>query len=308
MSSPVKEPIKNPLSEDSPKTAISTDVGDGTALGKAGMARKTAEQNAQARLVLIQLLWLAVILMIGSLVWLANNQKKLEMYVEERLKITETFEGRMNDMDDRIFAITPNNPKAENQAEAQNDIQLITIQLSGAGRLYHAGEYQAAAELLGLLQAQLSRERLQVASPLKSALKSAIKEDLTYLSAMTVATDPWQNDVLTMRAVQSYLRQLSQAPEQSTQKTLILHDATMMLSLAIGAGTLRERDTVVAYLTDSVDKLEQLRPLIKTPEDDSEKSTAGIHSLDKAIFTLNELLANPPSLPPLKSIELLKNT
>ncbi|MDO4426768.1 MAG: hypothetical protein Q4B88_01420 [Moraxella sp.] len=307
MSSSMKDPIKNPLSQYEKSKSVAMDVGDGTALGKSGVARKTAEQNAQARLVLIQLLWLAVILMIGSLVWLANNQKKLELYVEERLKVTETFEGRMNDMDDRIFAITPNNPKTEHQAEAQNDLQLITIQLSGAGRLYHAGEYQAAAELLGILQAQLSRERLQLASPLKSALKSAIKDDLVYLSAMTTTTDPWQNDVLTIRSVQSYLRQLHQDAEKSPQKELALHDATMMLSLAIGAGTLRERDTVVAYLTDSVDKLETLRPLIKTPEDDSDRSAAGIGSLDEAIFVLNELLANPPSLPPLKSIELLKN-
>lgn len=63
--------------------------------------RRTAEQNAQARLVLIQLQGLLIALMMGAMVWLGMSHQKLSKQVDERLKIAESLTTRMNTIDDR---------------------------------------------------------------------------------------------------------------------------------------------------------------------------------------------------------------
>lgn len=299
-------------------------------------ARRTAEQNAQARLVLIQLLWLAVLLLIGSIIWLANGQKKLAVHLDERLKITETFNARMNAMDDRIFAINNFETKSAQQHNAQNDLQWVIIQLAQANRLYQDGNYQESGEILQLLEWQLSHDKLALALPLQSALKNTLKDDLVHLTAMQAQTDAWQQEILTMRAVQGYLRTLNTSTIDQT--TLAVHDATLLLSLAMGATSLREKDTRVVYLQEAVDNLEKAKRLspqsnsphnspsdspndspskATSPSDstgqsadgqpnDNKASTQNIQSLSQAIHALNHLLANPPSLEPLKSRELLK--
>lgn len=276
-------------------------------------AKRTAEQNAQARLVLIQLLWLAVIILLGLIAWLANTQKQLALHVEERLKITDSFNARMNDVDDRLFAINNQETKSVPPTHAQNDLQFVSIHLMSADRLYQAGDYQASSEVLRLLEWQLESNHLALATPLISALKTAIKDDLVHLNAMDSQIDPWQADIMTMRRVQSFLRGFDTGGSL-TQKELALHDANVFLSLAIGAGALRERETQVTYLSDTLASLESLKRFIPkstdAPKDDQENpmdDQAPITSLEQSIFVLNKLLANPPSLTPLKSRELLKN-
>lgn len=292
-------------------------------------ARRTAEQNAQARLVLIQLLWLAVLLLIGSIVWLANNQKKLAVHLDERLKITETFNARMNAMDDRIFAISATSVKTAKQDNPQNDLQLVTIELAQAQRLYQSGHYKESGEILQILQWQLTHDALTLATPLKSALKTTLQDDIAHLTAMQTQTDAWQQNILTMRAVQAYLRTQSTNHTHIDQKALAIHDATLLLSLAIGATSLREQDTQTVYLQEVIANLEKVKRLSpeltldnqinqshtnntaldKKANDPQEPPTtkASIETLNQAIHALNELLGNPPSLVPLKSRELLKN-
>lgn len=272
-------------------------------------ARRTAEQNAQARLVLIQLLWLAVLLLIGSIIWLANNQKKLAVHLDERLKITETFNARMNAMDDRIFAISTTGAKTTKQGNPQNDLQLVTIELAQAHRLYQSGYYKESSEILQILQWQLTHDALTLATPLKSALKATLQDDITHLTAMQTQTDAWQQNILTMRAVQTYLRTQSTDHNHIDQKALAIHDATLLLSLAIGATSLREQDTQAVYLQEVIANLEKIRQSESKHEATNDPTTPNdsIDSLEKAIHALNGLLNNPPSLTPLKSRELLKN-
>lgn len=282
--------------------------------GDDALAKRTAEQNAQARLVLIQLLWLAVILLIASIAWLANTQKELALHVEERLKITETFNARMNDMDDRLFAIDTSDDKVTHTLDAKNDLRLVVIQLTLADRLYQRGDYQESTEILQLLEWQLSSQKLALASPLKSTLKTTLKDDLSHLESMQTQTDAWQADIITMRSVQSYLSGIGTS-NPPTPKDLALHDAKLLLSLAVGAASLRERETLVLYLNDIVQALEKTQALDSKPASQNTDTVANadvhdiktIDSLDKAIYALNTLLANPPALPPLKSREILKN-
>lgn len=314
---------KPPVPDSKPLKPTLDPTLDGNALddiNEQGVSKRTAEQNAQARLVLIQLLWLAVFLMVMAMVWLGYNQRQLALRVEERLAVIETFTTRINNIDDRLFALSPTTQQPTQTIAAHNDTPLVTVQLTSADRLYQDGDYQASDEMLKLVRWQLGSERLALAAPLKAALQVAIDEDINHITAMQNQIDPWQADVIKMREVQSYLRGL---PQDSTisQRQLVYHDATMLLSLAIGAGVMRERETVVVYLSECIQKLERLQQLDKlahiatntdtanTPNTDTTNhpQDGTVDSLQTAIFTLNTILANPPKLHPLKSLEIVRS-
>lgn len=293
---------------------------------------KTAEQNAQARLVLIQLLWIFVVLLITAMVWLYSNQKKLALHLEERLAVIQSFDGRMNDMDDRIFAMTAMPQKAGDERLAQSDIQLTQVQMDVVDRLYRQGNYGDAFEMLKILQEQLRTDELSLAAPLKSSLASAISEDLASLEALQKTIDPWQAQVIRLQEIQSYLRHLeSDLPkgEMLSRKEVGLRDAMMSISLAIGATTIKDRTTMVGYMNDSLYQLKRLeelgvdkvqksdKPTLPTnapqatePQNTNEQSAngQGIETMAQAMFAINHLLANPPSLPTLKSVLLFKPT
>lgn len=329
---PMTEPSQSsPKTTKTPKATLPTAPLSQTDQAEAERVEvlRVAEQNAQARLVLIQLQWLITILLLSAILWLGNNQRKLEMAVNERLKITEEFSTRLNDMDDRLFALTPIAPPQKDQARVENDLQLIRIQLVSAEQLYQAGNYKATESLLQSVLWQLGSERITIATPLKSALIENIKADLEHLSALKSLPDVWQSHVIKMQEIQAYLRQSTRQSDELNRQDLVRHDATIMLSLAIGAGTLRERDTMTSYLNETLANLELLQKITartsrhadddgngddnddgngdKTADKNSENIlNDDITSLPKAIYALNELLANPPKITPLSSLQLLK--
>lgn len=310
MTNPPKNPL-NQLSEEKSDTTLKPlEFGfenDGDKGEDLEVIKRTAQQNAQARLLLIQLQWLLILLMFGAILWLANSQKQLEIRLNERLKVLEEFTTRMNTLDDRIFAMTPTEQKDNNQEIAQNDLGLVKIQLASADRLYHSGDYKDALEMLKAVQFHLIQDRLNLAAPLKSALKSAIDEDIRHIDATSRQTDAWQTSIVKMREVQAFLKL-----QEKEHKNNDLNNANMLLSLAIGAATMKDRDTTVVYLGEALTRLEPFKA-----EDKQEKPTQSDESLDndakkrvmdfeRAVFMLNEILANPPTLPPLKSSRILK--
>lgn len=291
----------------------------------------TAEQNAQARLVLIQLLWLFVVLIMLAMAWLYNNQQKLALHVEERLAVIKSFEGRMNDVDDRLFAMSASPQHTKNERTGQHDMQLLGVQLDVVDRLYRQGNYNDAGEMLKILQEQLSNDEMALAVPLKSSLITAIKEDLTSLTVLQKTTDPWQADMARLQEVQSYLRYLErQLPisQALTREEMLIRDGAIAISLAIGATAMRDRAMMVGYLNDSLHHLKRLEELGKNTsepptqksaerkksqnqepsQDTSEESVAEIDNATKAIFVVNGVLANPPTLPMLKSVALIQST
>ncbi len=269
--------------------------------------RRTAEQNAQARLVLIQLLWLFMAIIVAGIVWLANNQRKLSLHVEERLKITDTFNSRMNDMDDRIFAMAPTDTQPVTDGSAQNDLQLTAIQLATAQRLYFDGDYKAAIEILTAIDWQLGNDALNLSAPIKSALKTAIKQDISAINTLRNQTDPWQADMIRLRQLQNFTKTLK--GEGILQKELILHDINLLITLTLGVAAMRERETMVIYLNEMLVKYRQLQPFY--PLNDTESLTTAdsgdIDSINKAITVVETLINAPPRLAPLKSFELLNS-
>ncbi len=281
-------------------------------------ALRISEQNAQARLVLIQLQWLITILLVAAILWLGNNQRKLAIAVDSRLKITEELNARMNDMDDRLFALTPA-PKssADATATAQSDLQLFTIRMEAAQRLYDSGNYEATGEMLKTLMWQLDNKHIAIAAPLKATLIASLQTDIDHLQAIQSQPDAWQTHIIKMRDIQQYLRSLD-IPHAGalTRPELELQNASMMLSLAIGAGTLRERDTMTSYLQAALAHLEMLKKLTPvanisattnetTNEGANATSDKPLTSLDDAIFAVNELLANTPKSRLLTSMRML---
>lgn len=300
-----------------PKCLMKKPTSDLPHQNEANLSTRTAEQNAQARLVLIQLQWLMTLLLVSAMVWLGNNQRKLEHTVEERLKITQEFNARLNDMDDRLFAFTPTTTNTQDTHNAENDLHLIQIQLISANQLHQSGNYPATEELLQSLLWQLNSNKIHIATPIKTALSENLRQDIERLNTLKSLPDDWQAHIIKMREVQSYLRQTQPLNNELNRQDLARHDAIIMLGLAIGAATVRERSTMTNHLQEAqanLELLQKLNPKIHTPSNQANNTTEKseqvpdkrIDTLEKAIYVINELLANPPTIAPLSSLQVLK--
>ena len=294
--------------------STSTDTSTNASANPEDKARQTAEQNAQARLVLIQLQWLITILLVAAIVWLGNNQRKLAVAVDTRLKVTEELNVRLNDMDDRLYALSPAPKAATDTTTAQSDLQLFTIRMEAAQRLYDQGNYDAALEMLKTLMWQMNNKHIAIAAPLKATLVGSLQSDIEHITAIMGQPDAWQLHIIKMQDIRQYLHSLD-APHAGTmtRTELELQNAVMMLSLAIGTGSLRERDTMTGYLKETLTHLETLKklspassnpPNAQAPSEPPENDKI-INSLDDAIFAVNELLANSPKSRLLTSMRIL---
>lgn len=293
----------NPLGEDSPKTVRPLEMGFELPMDEPiAQIQRTARQNAQARLLLIQLQWLVIVAMAAAIFWLANAQKQLGDLTETKLKVLQEFTARMNTMDDRIFAMTPSTPPEHKTDSVKNDLRLVRVQLGQAERL-SAQDAAASIELLLMVRTQLS-EQSTLAVPLKSGLMTAIDEDIARLG-VAQNQGAWQTHIAKIQEVQSFLRSQKSQDKLSVGE-LALHDASMLLSLALAAATLQEKDAMVVYLNEALQNLDVLKKL--SLQEDSPTDDAPITTLNQAIFALNELLANPPQRQTLKSLAMLKQS
>lgn len=293
----------NPLGEDNPKSIKPLEMGFELPMDEPiAHIQRTARQNAQARLLLIQLQWLVILAMMGAILWLANAQKQLNDLTETRLKVLQEFTARMNTMDDRIFAMTPTAPPDDKTDNVKNDLRLVRVQLGQAERL-SAQDPAASIELLLMVRTQLS-EQLSLAAPLKSGLTAAIDEDIAGLN-IAQNQGAWQTHIAKIQEVQSFLRS-QKTQDKLSVRELALRDASMLLSLALASATLQEKDAVVVYLNEVLQHLEILKKL--SPQEDNPSDDTTITTFSQAIFALNELLANPPQRQTLKSLAMLKQT
>lgn len=288
-----------------------------SAIATPNSSQKTAvdnDQNAQARLVLIQLQWLITILLVTAMLWLGNNQSKLAQSVNDRLEVADELNARMNDLDDRLFAVSPSVPMPQSDRSADNDWQLISVQLASANRLHELGNYGESYALLKLVLWQLSHEKLNLATPLKTTLTQSIKDDLITLENLQNSSDLWQLQALKMQEIQRFLRTQMSSDDTLDKSELMLQNAHSSLALAIGASQLHQKRTIAHYLSETLHHLEWLQKHSTTVAKDS--STLGavhnalpqdkIETIDEAILAINELLANPPTSTPLISVQILK--
>lgn len=281
---------------------------------------KVDDQNAHARLVLIQLQWLITILLMSAILWLGNNQAQLEENVNSRLQIAEQLNVRMNELDDRLFSVVQVTPEASDR-NIDNDWQLLFVQMTAVARLYEKGDYLIVSELLRGIQFQLMYENLNIAAPLKNSLKQAIDTDLKVLANLQSQPDAWELHIIKMREIQYFLRTQISSDKTLDRTEFALQNSQMLLTMAISASSLHEKQTINHYLLEAKNQLEWLQKyqkpitapvLTKSKEDKNDGKTTfvshdrQIENLDEVIFVINELLANPPTSPPLISTQILK--
>lgn len=268
--------------------------------------RKTAsetltagQQRRQASILLLRLQWLLILLLIIALVWLYVSQQRFENQVNERLQSNEQMVTRLNEMDDRLFAISQQTLPAPNVAvgsQAQNQLSLLRIQMQAADRLLTDSNDSAAIDLLRGLHWQLSQDSNEIAPALSIVIKQSLSEDIERLQAQSKQPSPWQLRSLAIQNIQEFLHSYepvasaksnsaAQSPTaavtQSSLSTheLIIHEVIMTLNLAIQASNMHEQDQLNSYLRQARRQLQSITPAknsttkSSTPKKDTAKNS-----------------------------------
>lgn len=282
------------------------------------------QQTEQARRVLMRLQWLMIILLASGIVWLYVSFESVVTRVDNKLAIIDNVDTRLNNIDDRLFALTPNQTTAKASiSNTSKDSELFYIQLLLANQLFRQGNFDDTLITLQAIQWQLTQNN-NMAAPIKATLQESLKHDIAYVSALKNQPDAWQTHIIKMRDVQSFLRsqQNNAIASPLNRGDILLHDATMLLSLAIGSATVRDRDQMTGYLQEVKSQLEtylrlntqhsqatQQNKTENKPEHskDKDNNIPTLQSLDDAVYWINNLLANTPKNKSLQSTQILQN-
>lgn len=280
------------------------------------------QQTEQARRMLVRLQWLVIILLGSGIVWLYSAFVNITAQVNDKLAKIDTVDTRLNSMDDRVFALTSlygQKPTQSKNAQEHNS-ELIKIQLALANQLYKQGKYDETISTLSAIRWQLPKLN-GIATPIKNTLSDSLDQDISYLSAQKNQTDAWQAHSLKMQDVQAFLRKHQNLNLGAfNQKNILLHDASILLSLAIGSAHARDKATMTIYLqevrshlenyvilTDGKLSIGQVNSDTPASAQDSPKpvTPSPLTSVNDALYVVYELLANSPTDKPLKSMQIL---
>jgi len=270
------------------------------------------QQRRQANILLLRLQWLFIVLLALALVWLYVSQQRFESQIKERLNNNEQVVTRLNEMDDRLFAISQQTapaPKAPLTSQAQNQLDLLRIQMQAADSLLADNNYSAAIDLLTGLQWQLSQANNEIAPALNIVIKQSLSDDIKRLQARSAQPSPWQLQSLAIQDIQTFLhryeksvdsRSVTKSNEQSShtlpskntslsRRQLIIHEALMTLNLAIQASNMREPDQLTRYLSQT---RAQLQPLVVPTQAKDHSVSKGESSTEQKTANLSAANAN----------------
>jgi len=282
----------------------------------------TVQQRRQANILLLRMQWLVILLLIAALLWLYISQQRFQHSVNDRLQSNEQVISRLNEMDDRLFAMSQQTlpePRVKASSQAQNQLDLLRIQIKAADRLLADSNDSAAIELLRGLHWQLSQSSNEIAPALTIVIKQSLLKDIERLQAQSSQPSPWQIQNLAIQNIQEFLhsherlgsyegtdlqrRELvdaaienKQQPKATnatdtsatsdtnlTRRQLTIHEVIMTLNLASQASNMRKQDQLVSYLTQARKQLKTLVP--KASNSDNKKSVQagaiGIVQADK---------------------------
>ncbi|MFK3916769.1 hypothetical protein [Psychrobacter sp. NPDC078501] len=282
----------------------------------------TVQQRRQANILLLRMQWLVILLLIAALLWLYISQQRFQHSVNDRLQSNEQVISRLNEMDDRLFAMSQQTlpePRVKASSQAQNQLDLLRIQIKAADRLLADSNDSAAIELLRGLHWQLSQSSNEIAPALTIVIKQSLLNDIERLQAQSSQPSPWQIQNLAIQNIQEFLhsherlgsyegtdlqrRELVDAATENrqqlkttnatdtsatndanlTRRQLTIHEVIMTLNLASQASNMRKQDQLVSYLTQARKQLKTLVP--KASNSDNKKSVQagaiGIVQADK---------------------------
>ena len=294
------------------------------------------QQRRQANMFLVRLQWLVILLLIAALLWLFISQQRFERSINERLQSNEQVVSRLNEMDDRIFAMSQQTlpePRIATTSQAQNQLDLLRIQIQAADRLLADNNQSAAIELLRGLHWQLSQSSNEIAPALTVVIKQSLMKDIERLQARSSQPSPWQLQNLAIQNIQAFLHsyerpaRVTDAPNTSandvgvTRKELIIHEVIMTLNLASQASNMREKDQLIGYLRQARKQLQTLvdTSAAKSATDNKNAQTtnraaskqnnnqtkSAPHNIAEVVDWLDRLIATAPQPTPLLTTQIL---
>ena len=284
------------------------------------------QQRRQASVLLLQLQWLLIALLIIGFIWLYVSQQRFQNQMLERLQSSEQVVNRLNDMDDRIFAlnqqVTPEKKQAPTVIEggqAQNQLNLLRLQLQAAVSLLADNNDQAAIGLLRGLQWQLAQDNNEIAPALNQVLKQSLSKDIAHLQAQSAQPSPWQLQNIAIQNIQMFLSTWERSNNNATiiRQQLTVHEVIMTLNLAMQAGNMREPKQLAGYLRQARNQLQLVStaPSITakkskntvSPSSDQQDTVkmAVPTTISESIALLDKLIANPPTVTPLSTSQVV---
>lgn len=296
------------------------------------------QQRRQANIFLLRLQWVVILLLIGVLLWLYISQQRFQHTVNERLQSNEQVVSRLNEMDDRLFAMSQQTLPATSAAvnsQAQNQLDLLRIQIQAADRLLADSNGSAAIDLLQGLYWQLSQKSNEIAPALTVVIKQSLVKDIERLQARSAQLSSWQLQNLAIQNIQDFLYRheraantelnstsqkntaTSQFTDNSrlTRRQLTIHEAIMTLNLASQASNMHDRDQLVMYLNQARKQLQTLMPKQaesqasidnKQQSDKNDLQTkSSPKNMPEVIEGLNRLIVNAPKTSPLLTSQIL---
>ncbi|MDA5133030.1 hypothetical protein [Psychrobacter sp. ANT_H3] len=298
------------------------------------------QQRRQANMFLVRLQWLMILLLIAALLWLYISQQRFEHNVNERLQSNEQVVSRLNEMDDRIFAMSQQTlpaPRTAASSQAQNQLDLLRIQIQAADRLLADNNESAAIELLRGLHWQLSQSSNEIAPALTVVIKQSLAKDIERLQARSSQPSPWQLQNIAIQNIQEFLHSyerehpanasdLTQNLDNNmslTRRQLMIHEVIMTLNLATQASNMREKEQLVGYLRQARKQLQTLVPQTSTPQTtstnnktsptansttankDKVQTKSSPNDITEVIDWLDRLIANAPKPTPLLTKQIL---
>lgn len=298
------------------------------------------QQRRQATVFLLRLQWLVIFLLIAALLWLYISQQRFQHHVNERLQSHEQVVSRLDEIDDRLFALSQQtrpepSSTASNQSQAQNQLDLLRIQIQAADRLLADNNDSAAIDLLRGLHWQLSQSSNEIAPALTLVIEQSLMKDIERLQAKSAQPSPWQLQNLAIQNIQDFLHSHEQAmstSEQSktssnnislTRRQLVIHEVIMTLNLASQASNMREQEQLIGYLRQARKQLQILTPQTVTPQtsipkesasqaataqtstDNNVQTKSSLTNIPEVIERLDRLITNAPILTPLLTTQVL---
>lgn len=295
------------------------------------------QQRRQANMFLVRLQWVVILLLIAALLWFFINQQRFERNVNERLQSNEQVVSRLNEMDDRIFAMSQQTlpaPRAAASSQAQNQLDLLRIQIQAADRLLVDNNESAAIELLRGLHWQLSQSSNEIAPALTVVIKQSLAKDIERLQARSSQPSPWQLQSLAIQNIQEFLHSYERPTNtvgqtnstdnnvNLTRRQLVIHEVIMTLNLASQASNMREKEQLVGYLRQARKQLQTLSPQSSlsepstnnknsqatnstTANKDKAQTKSSPNDITEVIDWLDRLIANAPKATPLLTTQIL---
>lgn len=277
------------------------------------------QQRRKAGQLLLWIQWLVILLLVAMVVWMVLAQQRFEQEVQTRLQNSEQVGTRLNEMDDRLYAISqqslPSQPQPEG-SQAHNQLEMLRIQLQAADRLLTDSNYKAVVSLLRGLHWQLSQKSNEIAPALTIVIKQSLEQDIERLQAQSTQPSSWQLQNLAIADIQTFLREqvtpqtavaspsTTQQDRQSKPKAqstaqlatdeVLVHETIMTLNLAMQASNMRDNALLLMYLQQAK---AQLQPLTTT-------STDRLADTAKATRNLSQRPATGAPKPKAEAIEL----